>query len=198
LAGQQNETAEDWEKKYLTGDKPWDLGRPEAELVRFVESGWLKPGADILELGCGTGTDSVFLAKKGFHVVGVDFSPTAIEQARDKTRTGHLDGNCQFFLEDACNLSFLKIRFDFAYDKTCFDNLEASKRPDYIRSVKSVLEPDAKFLVILMDEPDKGLSEENLRNLFGAEFRISSLEKTKLKHVGHDHAAWKMLLQMTT
>lgn len=187
----------DWEKKYLTDDRPWDLGEPEPELVRFVESGSLIPDASVLELGCGTGTDSIYLAKKGFHVVGVDFSPTAIERAKDRARRDHLVGSCEFYLKDVCDLSFLKNRFDFAYDKTCFDNLAPSERTAYVSNVKGVLGPVANFLLIVMADGDDSISKEDLRCLFATEFRITSLEKTNLKHVGHDHTAWKLLLQVS-
>lgn len=196
MASQKGETAEDWERKYVSGDKPWDLGEPEVELALYLDSGLLKAGANVLELGCGTGTDSVYLARRGFHVVGIDFSPTAIQQAKDRAHRENLEGRCEFYPTDACDLSFLKSKFDFAYDKTCFDNLDQSKRVDYLRSVRTALLPSAKLLLIVMDQPEKGLSEKELRSLLANDFRVVSISKSTLRHVGHEHQAWRMLLEM--
>jgi methyl halide transferase len=201
LAAQQKNGFQEWEEKYEKGERPWDVGEPEEELVRFAESNPLKPGSNVLELGCGTGTDSIYLARKGFNVVGIDFSPSAIKEAEEKAREEHLEEHCHFYLKDACGLSSMKNKFDFAYDKTCFDNIDSAKRTDYIRSVRSVLEPNAKFLLLSISDTDKnssnsGLSEDDLRMLFSKKFQMMSLKRTILKHRGHDHEAWKLLLEV--
>ena len=62
---------------------PWEIG-PRSELVALVESGRLEPGTHprAIDLGCGSGANSVFLAEHGFEVTGVDFSPVALGKAR--------------------------------------------------------------------------------------------------------------------
>ena len=69
---------------YLLGFKPWDSGVPPPELIAVVEGkDRLTPGK-ALDLGCGTGTNSVYLAEHGWDVTGVDFVPRAIRAARQK------------------------------------------------------------------------------------------------------------------
>ena len=71
----------DW---YRFGTPPW-VGPARSELVRLVESGDLLPGRAI-DLGCGEGDRTIFLAKHGFQVTAVDFSPAAIAKAKAARR----------------------------------------------------------------------------------------------------------------
>ena len=61
------ERTRDWHKRYSDKDTPWDSGQPSRELERILEEGWIKP-CRVLELGCGTGTNAVYLAQRGFEV----------------------------------------------------------------------------------------------------------------------------------
>ena len=71
----------DWNDSYAEGFLPWDTGRPDPLLTTFVESGRVRQGRT-LEVGCGTGTNSLWLAENGFEVLGVDVAPLAVEMAR--------------------------------------------------------------------------------------------------------------------
>src|SRR4030066_2239690 len=70
-------------QKYPLEELGWELGKPRPILREYVEKGLLKKGK-ALDIGCGTGTNTVYLAEKGFEVTGVDISPTAIEYAEKK------------------------------------------------------------------------------------------------------------------
>jgi cyclopropane fatty-acyl-phospholipid synthase-like methyltransferase len=201
LAAKQKNDVEVWEEMYEKGEKPWDVGEPEAEIVRYVESSSLRSANKVLELGCGTGTDSIYLANRGFSVVGIDFSSLAINEAEEKARTKHLAEHCHFYPKDACDLASLKNKFDFAYDRTCFDNIDSTKRLGYVRSLRSALAPKAKFLLLAISDKDKNtsnprFSENQLRTLFGRQFQVISLKRRVLKHRSHEHEAWKMLLEV--
>src|SRR5947209_18506092 len=73
----------DFEKSYATGETPWDSGIPSAELVRVLDAGLL-PGKTVLEIGCGTGTNAIALARRGYRVTAVDFVDLAVRRAREK------------------------------------------------------------------------------------------------------------------
>ena len=73
-----------YELGYRYFHMPWD-GGPRQELVELVESGRISPSRAI-DLGCGTGSNAVFLAQRGFDVTGVDYSSAAIEKARERAR----------------------------------------------------------------------------------------------------------------
>lgn len=75
---------------YAAGTTPWDSGRPSSEVVKTVEEGGL-PGKHLLELGCGTGTNAVELARRGYRVTAVDLVPEAVEKGRAKAQAAHVN-----------------------------------------------------------------------------------------------------------
>jgi len=77
--------AVDFTDRYLRGETPWDSGKPSEELLRVLGAGTLT-GKTVLEIGCGTGTNAVELARRGFVVTAVDIAEPAIRIARDKAR----------------------------------------------------------------------------------------------------------------
>jgi methyl halide transferase len=79
-----------WNQRYETGSTPWDSGLPSAELCRVIEESNIQP-CRVLELGCGTGTNAILLAERGFEVTAVDLSPLAIEQAKRKAAEAGVD-----------------------------------------------------------------------------------------------------------
>jgi len=75
----------DFTERYLRGETPWDTGTTEEELLRALGAGKLT-GKTVLEFGCGTGTNAVELARRGFVVTAVDIAEPAIRAAWDKAR----------------------------------------------------------------------------------------------------------------
>jgi SAM-dependent methyltransferase len=75
----------DFVERYATGNTPWDSGTPSEELLRVLEAGTLT-GSTVLDFGCGTGTNAIELARRGFRVTATDIVPQAIQAARDKAR----------------------------------------------------------------------------------------------------------------
>ncbi len=75
----------DFTDRYQRGETPWDSGKSCEELLRVLDTGRLT-GGTVLEFGCGTGTNAVELARRGFVVTAVDVAEPAIRMARDKAR----------------------------------------------------------------------------------------------------------------
>jgi 2-polyprenyl-3-methyl-5-hydroxy-6-metoxy-1,4-benzoquinol methylase len=81
---------------YRLGFTPWD-GHPLAQSLRNLVEGNdstaspALPTAAALELGCGTGDASIYLAKQGWQVTAVDFVPAALDQARTKAHVESVD-----------------------------------------------------------------------------------------------------------
>src|SRR5436190_8223033 len=108
--------ADHWDVQYRSGPLPWDTGRPCAELARVLSDEAIRP-CRAIELGCGTGTNAVWLAARGFAVTAVDLSRLAIRRAiRRAARAGvavrfrrgdlrdrqELGGPFEFFLDRGC------------------------------------------------------------------------------------------------
>jgi 2-polyprenyl-3-methyl-5-hydroxy-6-metoxy-1,4-benzoquinol methylase len=72
-----------WNDNYAQGFCPWDAGVPDPLLVEAIECGGVAVGR-ALDVGCGTGTNAIWLAQHGYGVLGVDIAPLAIDQARAK------------------------------------------------------------------------------------------------------------------
>lgn len=120
----------DWNERYATKNTPWDSGVPSLELQRVLRERDIKP-CRTLDIGCGTGTNAVFLAQRGFDVLGVDVSPLAIEQARAKARAAAV--NARFEVADLLGMPALGPPFDFVFDRGVYHcvrtvNLEAFLR----------------------------------------------------------------------
>jgi SAM-dependent methyltransferase len=76
-SGETGETRKFWEQFYGERDQVWS-GQPNAVLVEEIDG--MEPGA-ALDLGCGEGADSIWLAEQGWRVTGADISQVALERA---------------------------------------------------------------------------------------------------------------------
>lgn len=169
---------------------PWESG-PRRELVELIESGRIPPGRAI-DLGCGTGSDSIFLAEHGFDVTGVDLSPVAIEKAQ---RAAEAAGRQPRFV--AADLLALppdvQGPFDFLFDGGTLDDFPPRLRPDAAKVITRLAAPGAQFLMWCFWAYDRDLPRFTFRgasrwgapaiqpgeesDLFGADWSIERLPK---------------------
>lgn len=137
----------DWNESYIGGDTPWDTGEPDNHLVEFVASGAVARGR-ALDVGCGTGTNVVWLATQGFSAVGVDLASVAIEKARAKAVGTDLD--CRFERLDFLNDGVSGAPFDLVFDRGCFHVFDAhEERARFAQRVAALLAPDGKWLSLI-------------------------------------------------
>jgi 2-polyprenyl-3-methyl-5-hydroxy-6-metoxy-1,4-benzoquinol methylase len=139
---------------------PWTLGTPFIKLVEAVENGTIKP-CRALDLGCGEGYDSKFLAEHGFDVVGVDLSERAIGYAKKNTPT--VDFRALDIIED--DLSGLG-KFDFAFERGVIHCLPFDQKKAYVQRVASLLNPNATFMEVTfsINSAKGGNPGEKVRN----------------------------------
>ena len=107
----------DWEQRYVDDDLPWDTGEPDVHLPEVIEEYEIGSGKALV-VGCGTGTNAVWLAEQGFDVTGVDLSETAIGRA--EARAGEAGVDCRLVATDFLADSVPDGPFDFAYDRGVF------------------------------------------------------------------------------
>jgi SAM-dependent methyltransferase len=130
---------------YRLGFTPWD-GHPIAQNLRdLVEE---LPTGKALDLGCGTGDSSIYLAQHGWRVTGVDYVPQALDKARAKAVANK--ASVDFVRADVTHLSQEGIGADFRLivDNGCLHNMSDSDRDAYVREVSAVAAPDARLLIV--------------------------------------------------
>ena len=136
---------------YRLGFTPWD-GHPMATSLRGLVEGRdgspaLSPGA-ALDVGCGTGDTSIYLAQHGWRVTGVDFVPKAVDKARAKADAARVD--IDFRRGDATQLTGEGVGsgFGLIVDQGCFHGMSDSDRDKYVAEVTAVAAPDARLLLV--------------------------------------------------
>ena len=170
---------------------PWELG-VRSELRELVESGRLKaePGDSAIDLGCGTGANTVFLAENGWDTVGVDFSPVAIHKAEERAQESGSPANLRFV---AGNLSAQSIDgaegpFEFLLDYGTLDDLQEPHRSRMAELITRMAAPNARFLMwcfygrtadmprALRGRLSPSIEPGELETKFGADWEIEELE----------------------
>jgi SAM-dependent methyltransferase len=134
-----------WNDRYASGEPlPWDTGEPEPMLVEMIESRVIAPGRT-LEVGCGTGTNAIYLAQHGFEVVGIDISPLAIENARAKAHR-----RCHFETIDFLSEAASGGPFQFVFDRGCFHTFDEEREcARFARRVAEALVEDGVWLSLI-------------------------------------------------
>src|SRR4051794_2117363 len=107
----------DWNDSYRDGNLPWDTGRPSSELQRVISQSTIQPGR-ALELGCGTGTNCVWLAQQGFEVTGIDVASLAVERAEKRALAAGVKAH--FVVADVLQMPDLDGPFAFFFDRGCY------------------------------------------------------------------------------
>lgn len=164
-----------FELRYLTRRAPWDTGQSPPELLAQLEA---QPPGRALDLGCGTGTNALEMARRGWQVTGVDFSRLAILRARRRAARAGLP--IRFLCSDVTALDGLAPGVDLMLDIGCLHNLGAPAQERYAAQAARLLRPGAALLLYgfaRAQETDRLtlLSEAGLTALFGPAFALAEL-----------------------
>jgi SAM-dependent methyltransferase len=127
----------------------WDTGVTPPEVTSAAKN--YDQSGRVLDLGCGTGTSSIYLAQQGWHVVGVDFSPKAIELAQDKAQRAGV--NVELHLGDVSRLDFLHEPFDLILDIGCLHGLDHASRMRYAEQLQRLTHRGSEFLLFGFARP---------------------------------------------
>jgi SAM-dependent methyltransferase len=162
---------------------PWEMG-PRSELVQAVETGKVRP-CRTLDLGCGSGSNAIFLAQHGFRVTAVDFASSAIARARERADEANV--SVDFVVDDLTNLRRLVGPFDFLVDYGTFDDLDARGRERYVANVVPLAGSNSVFLLWCFEWPMRWwegwipffpppLEAGEAERRFGAHFTLERLD----------------------
>ena len=170
---------------YLFRQPRWDTGIPAPELIRFVAQ---NPPGNALDLGCGTGTNILYLAEHGWSVTGIDFVPKAIRQAKKKLKRF----SAKLLVEDVAHLKSLDIPgpYDLLLDMGCFHNLSFAQRENVVSGMRFWLDPGASIMIYafqrINDTQSMGISTEEMLAYFEDGFKLIDVEQGE----GHPPSAW--------
>jgi len=182
-----------WNESYASGELPWDTGEPEPLLVEFVTAGRVGP-TQTLEIGAGTGTNALWLAERGFDVLGIDVAPLAVERAIAKLNGRAL--RCRFATRDFLAADFPDGPFDFVFDRGCFHIFdEPEERARFAAQVAAMLTPGGLWLSMIgsTEGPPRevGPPRRSAREVILAlEPALEVLELRGDKFRAHDTMAW--------
>jgi SAM-dependent methyltransferase len=191
-----------WEQRYREGNSPWDTGLPSSELIRVVATEAIRPGRAI-ELGCGTGTNAVWLAEQGFDVTAVDISPLALERAEQ--RAADAGGRVRFLAADVLNPAIeLGGPFDFFFDRGCYHVVRRISAAQFVQTLLRITRPGSLGLVLTGNakEPHSPgppvVTEEEIRGELGQAFSIQWLREFRFDQpagIDMQPLAWSCFLK---
>ncbi len=172
-------TTPSWDAAYAASTPPpWDLGRPQPAFVRLAGEGLLT--GHVLDVGCGTGEQTLLAASSGADALGVDVSPLAVEQARGKAAARGV--KVRFEVADALSLGNLGVTFDTVIDSGLFHVFDDDDRARYVTSLASVLRPDGHLYLMCFSDRQPGefgprrVTQDELRAAFGAGWTILAIQ----------------------
>jgi SAM-dependent methyltransferase len=196
-------SGEEWDQHYREGLPPWETGGPSSELARVVGEEGIRP-CRVLELGCGSAVNAVWLAQQGFDVTAVDFSPLAIEKARERVRQAGV--RVELIEADVTRLPATMGAFPFFFDRGCYHAVRRDNARGYVEAVLRVTAPGAIGLILAGNAksthaPGQGppvVSEEELRADLEPAFQIVRLREFTFDRAGESgptFLAWSCLLR---
>lgn len=133
---------------YRVGFTPWDTGAVPPELSAIVEGAGALPAGRALDIGCGTGTQAVYLARLGWRVTAIDAVDRPLARAR--ARAGAAAVTVDWIKADVAELPSLGLEpgFTLAFDRGCFHGLDDRQRAAYAAGVTALAAPGATLLMM--------------------------------------------------
>ncbi|MCB9138782.1 MAG: class I SAM-dependent methyltransferase [Caldilineaceae bacterium] len=175
---------------YDAGSVPWDRAEPPPEVMQAAAE-WT-PGRG-LDLGCGLGRASIYLAQRGWRMDGVDFIPAAIAEAQARAESAGVSELIHFYTGPITELDFLHPGYDMALDVGCAHGLSEEELSLYHDQLTRLLKPGAHYLLfahLTRDGDERSwLDEDQLRTLFARDFDLEKVEVGET--VVNEQAPWR-------
>jgi len=136
-----------WNKFYSDKEKPIPFFKniPDENLISYIDRGILNPGKS-LDIGCGYGRNSFYLAKKEFETYGIDFSKTSIEWGKEIAKEHSI--KIIFLCQSIFDFQDKPESFDFIYDSGCLHHIKPHRRNQYLKTILKYLKPNGYFAMI--------------------------------------------------
>ena len=176
------------------GIPPWDIGRPQKEIVKAVKRGEIS--GKVLDVGCGTGEHVMYLAGLVQEVWGIDFSPKAIKRANENAERRKISAN--FLVLDALQLQSLEEKFDSIVDSGLFHVFSDKERLEFSQSLSSVLKSGGSYHMLCFSDKEpkdwggpRRITQKEIRDTF-KDWRINYVREARFESNFHEDGgmAW--------
>jgi len=162
---------------YKTRTAPWVIGEPQPAIVELQRAGLIT--GNVLDVGCGTGEHTILLTRLGYDVLGVDFAPHAVEQARVNAAEHGVDA--RFEVADAMNLD-AQPGYQTIVDSALFHIFDDADRERYVRSLHTAVRTGGLVHVLALSDAGRGfgpqVGEKDIRGAFGEGWALEALDTT--------------------
>jgi SAM-dependent methyltransferase len=177
-----------FDQAYRSGTAPWVIGEPQPAIVELQRAGRIH--SKVLDVGCGTGEHTILLTRLGYDVLGIDFAPQAVEQARANAAEKGVDA--RFEVADAMNLGD-EPGYTTIVDSALFHIFDDTDRRTYVHSLRTATRPGGLVHVLALSDAGRGfgpeVSETDIRAAFGDGWVLEALDTTTYRGVvGEAHA----------
>jgi ubiquinone/menaquinone biosynthesis C-methylase UbiE len=168
------------------GQAPWDTGRPQPTIITLAEVGQIR--GSVLDVGCGTGENVLYLAAQGHESWGLDFVPVAIDRAKAKAAQQGIDAH--FIVGNALELARLGRQFDTAIDCGLFHTFTDEERPVFVQGLTEVLGPGGLLHILCFSNEEPGtegprrITQQEIRDAFQNGWTVQKIEPTRFESVG--------------
>lgn len=144
----------DWNKRYETGDTPWEKGLPAPPLLEVLGKLGTEiwGGGPVLVPGCGSGHDVRAIAAAGLGPVGLDLAQLAIDSAQSYPKAGRESYEKADFLDPAWQAGKA---FSSVWEHTCFCAIDPSQRPEYAKACADLIEPGGRLIGVFFLTPNE-------------------------------------------
>ena len=163
------------------GQAPWDTGRPQPAIIKLAKAGQIR--GSVLDVGCGTGENLLYLATRGHEALGLDFVPVAIERAKAKAAQRGI--NAHFIVGNALELKKLGRQFDTVIDCGLFHTFADEERPVFVKGLADVLVPGGTLYLLCFSNEEPGtfgprrISQQEIRDSFRDGWAVQRIEPTQ-------------------
>lgn len=164
-------------------EAPWDTGRPQPAIIQLAERGQIR--GSVLDVGCGTGENVLYLATKGHECRGIDFVPVAIERAKAKAAQRRIAAHFQ--VGNALELDKLGRQFDTVIDCGLFHTFTDEERPAFVQGLAQVLRPGGLLYILCFSDEVPGtegprrISQQEIRDSFHKEWHVRQIEPSQFE-----------------
>ncbi len=151
-------TTQFWQERFENHQINWDRGAPNPQLLAWLDTGVLQP-CRIAVPGCGGGWEVAELARRGFDVTAIDYTPAAIARTQ-----ALLDG--RGLRAQVVQADVLEYRsatpFDAIYEQTCLCAIHPDHWQKYAGQLHNWLKPGAGLWALFMQVTRPGATEDGL------------------------------------